>query len=130
MDLSKNIKQVLSVLHSDNSSSNKSGYILVTNQKVVFDNKIFVKSNNSWVQEKDDNLTNILLNIGLSYNSELDVLKNENTLLKDRINELESEKNASLKNATINELDLLQSENVSLKDMVNELDLLKVKMFH
>jgi hypothetical protein len=86
MELNRSAKQALSTLQGQ--ISEPSDYILVTKENAIFKNEIFVKAN-TWENNTDTfELSDILLNVNLYNNNELSLLKNENNVLKKKIEEL------------------------------------------
>jgi len=88
MELNKNTKQGFSILQSQISES-ESNYILITNKKIIFNDKVFIKEDKTWVNDNESELKNILLYVGLNQNKEVESIKNENDILKKKIEELE-----------------------------------------
>src|SRR5688572_4001744 len=85
MELNKSAKQALTTLQGQ--ISEPSDYILITKENAIFKNEIFVKTN-TWENDTTSELSDILLNVGLYKNDELSLLKNENSVLQKKIEEL------------------------------------------
>ena len=86
MELGKNIKQSFSTLQNQISDqSGQSNYVLITEKKVIFKNKVFMKVDGTWVDDNTSEPSDVLLNVSCE---EVDVIKNENSLLKKQIEKL------------------------------------------
>lgn len=86
MELGKSIKQSFSTLQNQISDqSGQSNYILITEKKVTFKNKVFIKVDGTWVDDNTSEPSDVLLNVSCE---EVDVIKNENSLLKKQIEKL------------------------------------------
>ncbi|RIA98319.1 hypothetical protein C1645_812878 [Glomus cerebriforme] len=87
MGLHENVKQAFSALQKQISSDDK--YILITKKDAIFKNKNFIKKNNVWVENNEENnsdISNIIANINLNTNE----MEDENIQLKIEIEELKT----------------------------------------